>query len=354
MDAHGEFVVLIPVYNDWDSATILLRDLDRQLALHGRRASVILVDDGSSEPVTDELRTLQKTALTDVAILSLRRNLGHQRAIAVGLSYIEAKVDCRAVIVMDGDGEDAPADVPRLLDAFESNGGDRIVFAARLRRSEGLTFRLFYALYRWLHFGLTGIRVRVGNFSVLPFSSVRRLVVMSDLWNHYTAAVHKAGLPYVTVGTKRMPRLAGRSKMNFVSLVIHGLSAMSVFGDRVGVRLLTAAGLLIGTTSVAIAAAVAVRLGTDMAIPGWATTTVGLLLVILFEMLIVSIAFVFIVLSSRENSGFLPTRDFLYYVDVFEVVQPKRMVHSEPSIVAIERSRVDGSPVVEREVARGS
>ncbi len=225
---------------------------------------------------------------------------------------------------MDGDGEDSPADVPRLLDAFEETGAERVVFAERARRSEGIAFRLCYKMFKIVHRLLTGIPVRVGNFSVLPFRSLRRLVVVSDLWNHYAAAVHKARLPLATVPTKRASRLAGKSRMNFVALVIHGLSAVSVFGERVGVRLLVSTGALIGLTLLALIAAVAIRLGTEIAIPGWATSTVGLLLVILFEMLIVSIAFVFIVLSSRESSTFLPIRDFHHFVDEFTVISSAR------------------------------
>ena len=73
-------------------------------------------------------------------MLRLRRNLGHQRAIAIGLTYIQAQMTTayEAVVVMDGDGEDAPEDVPRLLARLEAEGGRSIVFAERTRRSESL------------------------------------------------------------------------------------------------------------------------------------------------------------------------------------------------------------------------
>ena len=92
--------------------------------------------------------------------------------------------------------------------------------------------------YRFVHLLLTGERVRVGNFSVIPRDLLRRLVAVSDLWNHYAAAVFHARIPYTTIPTTRGTRYAGASQMNFVALVTHGLSAMSVFGDRIGVRLL--------------------------------------------------------------------------------------------------------------------
>ena len=103
-----------------------------------------------------------------------------------------------------------------------------------------LSFAVFYHLYRHLHRALTGVRVRVGNFSILPFAYLSTLVAMSELWNHYAAAVFRSKLAFRMIPIPRGTRIAGSSKMNFVALVSHGLSAISVFGDIVGVRLLIA------------------------------------------------------------------------------------------------------------------
>ena len=105
---------------------------------------------------------------------------------------------------------------------LNAEGGTRVVFAERTKRSESFAFRFFYALYRWLHLLLTGVAVRVGNFSAMPYSLLRRLVAVSELWNHYAAAVFKSRLPYRLLPTQRANRLAGRPQMNFVALVIHG------------------------------------------------------------------------------------------------------------------------------------
>ena len=101
-------------------------------------------------------------------------------------------------------------------------------------------FRFFYHIYRVLHRALTGVSVRVGNFSILPATFLTTLVAMSELWNHYAAAVFRSKLPFTMIPVPRGTRIAGRSRMNFTALVSHGLSAISVFGDIVGVRLLVA------------------------------------------------------------------------------------------------------------------
>ena len=319
-------IVLIPIYNDWDAVGLLLPDLDRALSGAGLAADVLLVDDGSTtdapEAAPDDSRggvPRQRSEPTHgvgrVNVLSLRRNLGHQRAIAVGLAFIEANLPCRAVVVMDGDGEDDPSDVPRLVQRMAETGDRSIVFAERTRRSESLLFRIGYFLYRHIHRALTGIRVRVGNFSVVPRVQLRRLVVVSDLWNHFAAAVFRARLRFETVPCERAHRLSGTPKMNLVSLTGHGLSAMSVFGDRIGTRMLIASSLLILVSAVAIVGLGVAAVANGASLSGWGAYGAGLLVMVLLQALLFSLVFVFIILASRNTSGFIPARDHVFFVE---------------------------------------
>jgi hypothetical protein len=309
----NKFFILMPVYNDWGALSLLLPTLDRELKSDGLTAGVLLVDDGSTTAPPKNLGTLFE-AIATIDVLSLRRNLGHQRAIAVGLSYIEANHPQSSVVVMDSDGEDDPKDVPRLIRECVAHREEKIVFAARIKRSEGWIFTFFYHLYRLIHFLLIGIRVRVGNFSVVPPRALKRLVAVSELWNHYAAAVHKAKLPMEFIPSERATRLAGPSRMDMVSLVVHGLSAMAVFGDRIGVRLLivVSAGMVLTVTALAIV--IATRLVTDLAIPGWATYAAGLLFVMLMQMLLVILVFVFVILAARNAAHVLPTHDYGQFI----------------------------------------
>jgi hypothetical protein len=311
-DADG-VTILIPVFNDWDAVGLLLAQLDCELGRAGRTAGVLLVDDGSTLPVPPDL-ILRATALHRVSVLTLRRNLGHQRALAIGLSYIEAHMPCRAVVVMDGDGEDAPADVVALLDRFEAEGGNQVVFAERTRRSESTVFRVCYAVYRSVHWVMTGIKVRVGNFSVLPFARLASLVVVSDLWNHYPASVFRSRLPFTAQRTARGRRLVGQSKMNFLSLVIHGLSAIAVFRDRVGVRLLVACAAALGLTLAALGGGLCLHLAGRWTVPSGLAVGGSLLAVLLTQLLMLTLVFTFIVLGGRESASFLPVRDYAFFV----------------------------------------
>ena len=103
--------------------------------------------------------------------------------------------------------------------------------------------------------------------------------------------------------------------MNFVSLVTHGLSAVSVFADVVGVRLLigSLAGSLLAAIGIVIV--VAVRLFTNEAIPGWATYTAGTLSIILIQLVTIATCFTFFMLSARTALRFVPCRDVQFFVD---------------------------------------
>jgi polyisoprenyl-phosphate glycosyltransferase len=308
-------VVLMPLRDDWLSAAELIRRIDKAISPDACTMDILLVDDGSAQACDPKDFQSSFPVVRAIRILRLRRNLGHQRAIAIGLTYIQQTTTCDAVVVMDADGEDTPQGVVQLLTAYSANHGAKAVFAERRRRSEGLAFRCFYLLYRFLHLCFTGISVRVGNFSILPFYYLNTLVVMSELWNHYAAAVFRSRLPFTMVPIPRGTRIAGASRMNFVALVSHGLSAISVFGDIVGVRLLI--GSLAGSllAGLGIVVVVMIRLFTERAIPGWATYATGMLVVIAIQMITIAAGFTFFVLSNRTVLGFVPLRDYALFVE---------------------------------------
>lgn len=318
-----KLLILIPIFNDWEAVRQLLGQLDQALCLPDLRSQVLIVDDASTLPADASNFALPAFKNIDyVGVIELRRNFGHQRAIALGLAYIVANLECRAVVVMDGDGEDDPFDVPRLIEKCGSEHYARMVFARRVTRSEGLLFGVFYQLYKWFYKVLTGHIIRFGNFSVVPFDLVRRLVVVSEVWNHYAVGALKAKIPYVEVSTARGRRLAGKPQMNFGTLVMHGLSAVSVFSEVVGVRLLIVNAMLIVLALCGIAVVVTIRFATTLAIPGWASYLVASLTIILVQAVSLSLFFVFMVLNGRNNAFFLPLRDHSHFIDRVRTIFP--------------------------------
>lgn len=309
----GGVVICMPVFNDWACATVLVKRIDDVAEPLGIPVHVLLIDDGSSEPPPNRLVTIPNT-LRSVEVLQLRRNLGHQRAIALAMTFIRTKYHCDFVVVMDADGEDAPEDIGPLIARCRDTGSQQIVFAKRAKRSEGWAFRIGYAAYRAVHMALTGQKVEVGNFSVIPFHMLDQLVAISELWNHYAAAVFHSRLPVDTLPLARGRRLGGQSRMNAISLITHGMSAISVYSDTVGVRLMCLTAVLIIFALGGLLATIGIRLFTDLAIPGWATTAAGLFAVVLLNLFTLFLIFVFFVLQTRSMTGFVPIRDWQYYV----------------------------------------
>ena len=279
---------MIPCFNDWASLRLLLPQISQAVSGLNWRVSILVINDASTEPVPDDFESHQ--------ILNLRCNLGHQRAIALGLYHAHEFTGASAVVVMDGDGEDRPQDLPALLAEFELGGCREAVFAARTKRMESTAFQISYQTYRMIHRMLTGIEVRAGNFSVLPRSALTSLMVAADVWNHYAASVYRSRLPRRLLPLPRGSRLCGQSHMNFVSLLVHGLSAMSVFSDRISARLLAAASLLTGL-GLAIFFWV-----------GWTPATI-LLLALAGQSLTFAALFALTIVSRRSSVGFLLIRD---------------------------------------------
>lgn len=308
-------VITMPVYDDWESAALLCAAIEAELQQHpDLSTTIVMVNDGSNESIGSTFDSVRLNALKSIWLLNLRRNLGHQRAIAVSLAYIHQKMPCDAIIVMDADGEDRPEDIRRLVAEFQRSDRPKAVFAERGRRAEGLPFKLFYQAYRALHRLFTGRGIRFGNFSLLPASHLNSIVAYPELWNHYAAAVLKSKLPYTTVRADRGRRLRGRSRMNFVSFVIHGLSALFASHEVVGTRMLVGA-IFLAVGFVGLIGVVAgIKLFTTLAIPGWATLAVGLLFVLTLQMLATSLTIIFSVMMGRSTLGFLPIRDYSYFV----------------------------------------
>jgi len=212
------------------------------------------------------------------------------------------------VVVMDSDGEDRPADIAALIAAGEQHP-ERVVFAARTKRTEAVSFRAFYACYKLLFQLLTGREISFGNFALLPIAAVRRLVHMPELWNNLAAAIMRSRLRYMTVPTSRGARYAGHSSMGIVALIVHGLSAMSVYTDAIFVRIMIMASVVGVLSVLGIVAVAAIRFVTDLAIPGWATTVVGDLFIVLMQTAVVMTAVSLTMLAGRSNRPIIPLID---------------------------------------------
>ncbi len=317
-----KIIVLIPIYDDWDAVARLVAQLGELPLSKDIKLQALIMDDGSTRPLPTELfRRRAASRLSGLSVISLARNLGHQGAIAVGLGHMDQLASgFDATIIMDGDGEDAPKDILALLDAWKRSGYRSAVFAQRTRRSEGLLFRAFYRLYQMVYRVLTGTSIAMGNFSLLPRAYVAKLILYPELWRHYPATVKKSKLPVTLVPTQRANRTDGSSKMNFYYLILHGLGAITVHSDIVGVRSLVAVCALVLACFGVIAGLGFAVLVKGFAVPGWTSTLVVSLTMIALQFLSSAILFSFLTLASRSAIALNPARSYQDFVKkVFRV-----------------------------------
>ncbi len=267
--------IVTPVYLDVVSF-VMLRDRVRaelaarpELARH-ELTFVVAEDSGGLDAEVANL-----AAYDDVRVIAPPFNLGHQRAIVYALRKVVPQMeDEDMVVTMDSDGEDAPEDVPRLLDALEHAGSERVVvLAARTSRNEPPLFKVFYFFFRILFRILTGTVVRSGNFAAYSGWVARSVLGHPHFDLCYSSTLTSLELAIHRVPCARARRYAGHSRMNFPKLVRHGLSMLMPYLDRIAIRaLILFSGIIVSCVTLGIVVLV-IRLATNQAIPGWATAT---------------------------------------------------------------------------------
>lgn len=292
-------VVVMPVFEDVEASSRLFQELANS---QGPGTYVVAVDDGSVRQPVDPAAIA--AAGLDGAVIRLRRNVGHQRAIAIGLSYVaEHFGDGQRVVVMDSDGEDTPHSITELVSALDSEQVD-VVVATRRSRVETLRFRTFYLVYKWLFSLLSGRRISFGNFMAAKMPAVRRLAAMQELWTHVAACVLNSKLRVSTCALDRGPRYAGRSKMNFVGLALHGFRALMVFAEDVLVRVGIACTLIAGLSVLGSLLAVALKMF-GVATPGWFSLVTGILLLVFLQT--GALTLIILMLSGMIRGGGIPS-----------------------------------------------
>ena len=228
-----KFKILIPIYNDWQSVTELLDNIDHNLSGLDHEFTVIIVNDASNHDRKEEDKTFEK--IQSIKILNMRVNQGHARCIATGLKYIYQKEDFDYVIPMDGDGEDRPEEIKELIKQIQNSNGKPIV-GKRVKRSEGLFFKICYELHKLITLTFTGKSIKFGNFTCLSKKTVEKLINEKATWNSFSGSLTKIENDLLEVPSIRGDRYFGPSKMSFMNLLKHSLSIISVFKKTVLIR----------------------------------------------------------------------------------------------------------------------
>jgi glycosyltransferase involved in cell wall biosynthesis len=228
-----KYVILIPIYNDRESLTKLIENINSEVKDFNSEISVVVINDASSQQIIDDYQNTEK--INSIEIINMKENRGHTRCIASGLKYIYEKKEFDYVIPMDGDGEDRPEEIKNFIKLAEQSKNQSII-GERVKRSESLFFKFCYLTHKIITLAFTSQYIKFGNFTCLSKSTVEKMLKEKATWNSFSGSLKKIEKNLLSTPSIRGVRYFGSSKMSFFNLLKHSLSIISVFRKTVLIR----------------------------------------------------------------------------------------------------------------------
>ena len=177
-----KFIILIPVYNDWESLKKLLNNINENIKnFLNTEFSCVVIND-SSTIKNSEIKI--PSNINYIKIIHMIENKGHARCNAFGIKYLSKNLDLDYAILMDGDGEDRPEELKLLVDKVLLEPTKSVV-AKRVKRSEGLLFQSLYHIHKYLTLLTTGKLINFGNYSCLTKTDLEILSTKASLWSSF-------------------------------------------------------------------------------------------------------------------------------------------------------------------------
>ena len=228
-----KYIVLIPIYNERESLRELIDKINYEVKDLNSELSIVVINDASSQQIVDTYKNTEN--INSIEIVNMKQNKGHARCIASGLKYIFEKKEFDYVIPMDGDGEDRPEEIKNFIQLAEKSEGKSIV-GERVKRSEGLFFKLCYQFHKFLTLAFTGQSIKFGNFTCLSKSTIEKMLKEKATWNSFSASLKKIEKNLLSIPSIRGTRYFGPSKMSFFNILKHSFSIISVYRKTVLIR----------------------------------------------------------------------------------------------------------------------
>ncbi len=226
-------IILIPVFNDWDSLKKLIQDINENIKDFKNFYFECVVVNDASTLMRPELMKPSNFKL--IQIFNMKKNRGHARCNAFGIRYIFKNKEFDYLILMDGDGEDRPVEIKSLINKVISNPNTSVV-AKRVKRSEGPFFQLLYQVHKIITYIFTGKIINFGNYSCLIKQDVEKIYSDVSLWSSFSGTIKKKLNDFDEINSIRGSRYFGPSQMSIFKLLIHSFSIIAVFKYQVFLR----------------------------------------------------------------------------------------------------------------------
>ena len=226
-------IILIPVFNDWDSLKKLIDEINENIKdFKDINFECLIVNDAST---VDRPKLIKPNHIKSFEILNMKKNKGHARCNAFGIRYIFQNKQFDHLILMDGDGEDRPVEIKSLINTANEKENISVV-AKRVKRSEGPFFQFLYQVHKLITIIFTGKKIDFGNYSILIKKDIEKIYSEASLWSSFSGTVKKNIKKINEINSFRGLRYYGPSKMSFFKLLIHSFSIIAVFKYQVFLR----------------------------------------------------------------------------------------------------------------------
>ncbi len=216
--------IVIPLFNEEEVIAHLRQQLTA--ALDNISYEIIFVDDGSRDATVERVK--EWIAQDErVLLIQLSRNFGHQAAISAGLK--ESSGD--AVVIMDGDLQDPPQLIPKMVQAWQQ--GYQVVLAGRKSRAENLGRRLAFGAFYKVFEALSDLSLEItGVFGLMDRVVVNHLVAMTERNRFIPGLRSWVGFKTTTIWYDRQQRKAGQVKQSLSKLIKYGMDAIFSFSNK--------------------------------------------------------------------------------------------------------------------------
>jgi dolichol-phosphate mannosyltransferase len=223
-----DITIVSPMWNEAEGAESFMSALTDQVARLPESVEILIVDDGSTDKTPKILRDWASRN-TNVRVLTLTRNFGHQAAITAGVFAARGS----AVIVMDSDLQDPPSLIPEMLSKWRE--GADVVYAVRKSRSGETIFKratasIFYRILGKL--SSTPIPADTGDFRLMSRDVVEALRSMPERDRYMRGMVAWVGFKQVPVYFHRAERVQGDTKYSLGKMIRLGTSGIVGFSDK--------------------------------------------------------------------------------------------------------------------------
>ena len=262
--------ILLPVYNDTKSLINLVQNIN---LIYSKKENIelnyFIINDGSNSSIDKFFQNE-----SNVTILDLKTNQGNQKAIYVGLSYLNDKnYEFDFLIIMDSDGEDNPKYITNLLNKAEENK-EKIIFASRSERKEGVLFKIFYFFYKIIFKILTGKKINFGNFSCMSKNIIKSIIILPMIDVHYPSAIIKSKFEYLTIPLEKGKRYDGNSSMDIINFILHAMKSLAVFNEQIITRILVFSFISIIICTLSIFFVIIYKITEPLILAGWSTNVI--------------------------------------------------------------------------------